>query len=103
MTENAIKVYTAFVLGISSTLGVLEIVRILPFEEYFKTILRVIMPIPPILIALVMVNYGPDSYRESAVAQCSPAEMFRVFLGGAFSGLLFLGVINVFRMLRDDE
>lgn len=93
----------AFILGMSCTWGFLEFIRVLPFEEYFKTILRIVVPIPPVLIALVMLTQGAESTSAALTAQYSLTQILKTFIGGAFSGILVLGAIGVLRNMAEEE
>lgn len=76
---------------------------ILPFDDYFKNIMRIVLPIPPILMALVMIYYGPAAYQEAAIAQCKPGAVLKSFFSGAFGGLVLIGLINVWKCMREKE
>jgi hypothetical protein len=103
MSEGIVNLYTVFFLGMSVSLIVLEVVRLLPFDNYFKIILLVVLPLPVFCMALVLMFYGPASFRESAVAQYSPASLVKSFMSGAFWSVVLLGLLHAFLVMREEE
>lgn len=103
MHDGMVNLYTAFILGISASWIVLEAVRLMPFDDYFKLILLVVLPIPPILMGLVIMTYGPSSFVEAAIEQNAPGILFKSFLKGTFWGLVMLGVIHTFLVMREEK
>ena len=103
MSEGVNNLYTSFVLGMSVTWLAIEIVRRMPLDDYFKVFLMVVLPLPAVLMGLVMMNYGPESFRESAVAQTAPKELVKSFFTGAFVIIVALGLFQTYLTMRDEE
>ena len=103
MSEGTANLYTVFVMGMSVAWIVLEVVRRLPFDDYVKVVLLVILPLPLFGIGLVAVFLGPASFREAAAEQSSPASILKTFMSGAFWAVVILGLLHTFLFMREEE
>jgi len=80
----------AFAVGSACSAGVVWLIRILPLPDYARGILRVVLPIPPICIALVMLTYGPHPVElEPGISR---RELVRYFFYGVSTWCVLEGL-----------
>ena len=108
MNEHLLKMALAFAMGTGATIGVLRLLRFLPVPRYIKQVLSIVVPLPAILIALVMLHYGPEEISNQASAIPSSAgDLWKMFSYGIVTVLGYLLVAKVMRMVMrktfDDE
>jgi hypothetical protein len=87
-----------------------SLVWLAPLPHYAKHLLSWILPLPVILIVLVLLYYGPQSFAEGEGLPSTPSGVARVFLMGtltAFTGFALIPVVKFvirrFTGSQDDE
>lgn len=109
MNEHLVKMAVAFAMGTGATIGVLRLLRFLPVPRYIKRVLGIVVPLPAILIALVMLYYGPgESAGQEVMLPSSADDLRKMFFYGIVMVLGYLLVAKVIRMVMrktfdDDE
>ena len=100
MNENLVKMAVAFAMGTGATIGLLRLLRFLPVPRYIKQIMGIVVPLPAILIALVMLYYGPEETSNQAMAiPGSAGDLRKMFFYGIVTVLGYFLVARVVRMV----
>ena len=87
MTEHLLKLLAAYAAGTAATAFMVRLVWLMPIEHYVKHLLTWVLPVPVILIVLVILYYGPQSFAEGDALPNTPSGVARVFLLGALTAL----------------
>lgn len=110
MTEHLLKLLAAYAAGTAATAFMVSLVWLAPLPDYAKRLLAWILPLPVILIVLVLLYYGPQSFAVGEALPNTPSGIARVFLMGAltvFAGCAIVPAVRfVLRRLtssQDDE
>jgi hypothetical protein len=103
MSDSTVKLLMAFGMGVGISAGVIELVHRLPFPKYFKTILSIVLPLPPVAIALVMTAYGPELPASTGPSMISPVSIARAFFFGAAAGLIVVLILFMQRRKRPNR
>lgn len=107
MNEHILKLLAAYAAGTAATAFMASLVWLAPLPNYAKHILSWILPLPVILIVLVLLYYGPQSFTEGEVWPSSPAGVARVFLLGALTAFACFAIVPavkfVFRRLTGEQ
>ncbi len=91
MNEHLLKMGAAFAVGTGSTAGILWLLGFLPVPGYVKRVLGIAVPIPVMLVALVMLYYGPGALpAESETLPAPVADMRKMFFYGILTALAYL-------------
>lgn len=85
MNEHLLKLLAAYAMGTAATALLVRIIWLLPVENYAKHLLAWVVPVPVILIVLVMLYYGPESFAGGWRLPETREGLLRVFLAGALS------------------
>jgi hypothetical protein len=100
MNEHLVKMAVAFALGTGATAGILRLLWFLPVPGYIKQALGIVVPLPVMLVALVMLYYGPGALSgQEAVMPSSMVDLRKMFLYGIITALGYLVVATVIRMV----
>lgn len=100
MNEHLVKMAAAFAAGTGATAGILWLLGFLPVPDYVKRALGIVVPLPVMLVALVMLYYGPGALPEGTEAlPASAVELRRMFFYGIITALAYLLVSAVIRVL----
>lgn len=100
---SLLKLTTAFVAGTAATAWIVSLLSRLPVPRYVKTVLYIVVPLPTILVALVMLCYGPDSIRPSVAVPSTKHELAKMFLIGGLAALGYMCARYVWRRFIDGE
>ena len=85
MSEHILKLLAAYAAGTAATAFIVQLVWLIPLENYLKHLLAWVLPLPVILIVLVMLYYGPQSFVEGDVLPNTSSGLIRFFLLGTLS------------------
>ena len=100
MNEHLVRMAVAFAMGMGATAGVLRLLGFLPVPGYIKQALGLVVPLPVMLIALVMLYYGPGALPGQAEALPSSAgDLRQMFFYGIITALAYLVIATVVRMI----
>lgn len=100
MNEHVVKMAVAFAVGTGATAGVLRLLGFLPVPGYVKQALGIVVPLPVILIALVLLYYGPGALPGQAdIVPSSSGDLRKMFFCGIITALGYLVVATVIRMI----
>ena len=97
VNEHILKLLAAYAAGTAATAFLVRLVWLMPIEHYVKHLLAWVLPVPVILIVLVMLYYGPQSFAEGEALPNTPSGLARVFLLGTLSTFGFYAVVPVIR------
>ncbi len=100
MNEHLVKMGVAFAAGTGSTASILWLLGFLPLPGYIKRAMGIVVPLPVILIALVMLYYGPGALPGQAEASpASAGDLRKMFFYGIITALAYLLIAAVVRMI----
>lgn len=99
MNEHLVKMAVAFAVGTGVTAGVLRLLGFLPVPGYIKQALGIVVPIPAILIALVLLYYGPQGLAEQEGIPAAAGDLRKMFFYGIITALGYLAVAAVIRLV----
>jgi hypothetical protein len=100
MNEHLVKMAVAFALGTGATAGIIRLLAFLPVPGYIKRILGIVVPLPVILVALVMLYYGPGAVPgQDEALPASTGALRRMFFYGIFTPLGYFTVAGLIRFL----
>jgi len=110
VNEHILKLLAAYAAGTAATAFLVRLVWLMPIEHYVKHLLAWVLPVPVILIVLVMLYYGPQSFAEGEALPNTPSGLARVFLLGTLSTFGIYAIVPVVRFIyrrmtggEDDE
>ena len=110
MSEHLIKLLVAYAAGTAATAFIVRLVWLMPIEHYVKHLLTWVLPVPVILIVLVVLYYGPQSFMEGEAMPNTPSGVARVFLLGTLTTFACFAVVPVIKFIirritgsEDDE
>ena len=100
MNEHLVKMAVAFAVGTGTTASILWLLEFLPVPGYIKRALGIVVPLPVILIALVMLYYGPGALPgQEEVLPASTGDLRKMFFYGIITALAYLLIAAVVRMI----
>ncbi|MBU4200985.1 MAG: hypothetical protein KKG09_06430 [Verrucomicrobia bacterium] len=100
MNEHLVKMAVAFAVGTGTTAGILRLLGFLPVPGYVKRVLAIVVPIPAMLIALVMLYYGPGALPgQDDVVPSSYDDLRKMFFYGIITALIYLVIAAIVRMI----
>lgn len=91
------KLLTAYAAGTAATAFISCLVWYAPLPDYAKRLLSWILPVPVILIALVLLYYGPQSSCAGEAWPDTPAGIARIFLMGALTALGGIAIVPLLK------
>jgi hypothetical protein len=100
MQEFIITVYKAYAIGAGCSAGVVALAKYLPLDDQVRKILKLVLPIPPSAIALVMMTCGSKSTTEFELTYGQgnlPLEMFFV---GLATGPLAAATLLIIELIK---
>lgn len=110
MTEHLLKLLVAYAAGTAATAFIVSLVWLAPLPDYAKHMLSWILPLPVILIVLVLLYYGPQSFAEGETLPNTPSGVARVFLLGTLTAFACCAIVPVVKFVfrrmtgrEDDE
>ncbi len=89
----------AFAAGTGATAGVLWALSLLPVSGYVKQALGIVVPIPAILIALVLLHYGPRGLAGEEGPPAAAGDLRKMFFYGIIAALAWMALAAVIRIL----
>lgn len=100
MNEHLLKMAAAFAVGTGATAGMLRLLDFLPVPGYVKRALGIVVPLPVILVALVMMYYGPGAAPDgNEAAPASAGELRKMFFWGVIAALAYLMLATLVRFV----
>jgi len=99
MTEHLLKLLAAYAAGTAATAFMVSLVWHTPLPDYAKHMLSWVLPLPVILIVLVLLYYGPQSFAEGEALPNTPSGVARVFLLGALTVFACWAVMPVVKFV----
>ena len=105
MNIHLVKFGTSFIVGTVATAGLVRLIQLAPIPAYMKFVLAVVVPAPAIVIALVLLYYGPEvqTGSEGLSGLGPPSELLKMFLYGCLATLGYSGVTALWRMFQPLE
>jgi len=95
MSDHLLKLLAAYATGTATTAFIISFVWISPIPEYAKQLLSWIIPLPVILVVLVLLYYGPQSFAEGEALPSTPGGFARVFVTSVLTVLFFYSIVPV--------
>lgn len=100
MNIQLLKFFGAFLAGTAATAGVVRLIYWAPLPSYLKPVLAFVVTLPSVLIALVLVYYGPGAETNATELRdlITPRELLSFFLYGCLVPLGYGAIRAVWRM-----
>lgn len=95
MSDHLLKLLTAYAAGTAATAFIISFVWISPIPDYAKQLLSWIIPMPVILVVLVLLYYGPQSFAGGEPLPNNPGGLARVLTTGLLTVLFFYAIVPV--------
>lgn len=99
MSEHLLKILAAYAAGTAATAFIVSFVWITPIPDYAKQLVSWITPLPVILVVLVLLYYGPQSFAEGEALPATPGGIARVFATGFLTAVFFYAIVPVTKYL----
>lgn len=102
MNIQLLKFLSAFLAGTAATAGVVRLIYWVPLPSYLKPVLAFVVTLPSVLIALVLVYYGPEAETNATELSglITPREWVSFFLYGCLVPLGYAAIQNLWRLFQ---